>query len=382
MKKVGISTVYTGYNYGSALQTFAVKMICKELGYTGVVLHLGGSVIRGRDVRMGKAFTIALRLLSSPKKAMTSVRAYASGMTKAVPKETQQLFDEFICEHICPVVTTWKGLKKRGKQKDYLAFICGSDQIWNSDALYVDPQYYLRYAPKHKRIAFAPSFGRHSVAEYNKKPIGKFVTEIPYLSVREQSGISIVKQLTGRDSVCLLDPTLFFNKTEWAALLPLNNALNKPPYLFAYFLDKPSEQAMLCIKKIAHDNHLEIISLPYSMEKADWFDHTFAAGPLEFIDTLSNAAFVCTDSFHGTAFSLIMQIPFYTFERQYGVAGKQSARIESVLELVGLQDRYCPSVDALNLAVNFTACEQVLAIEKARTTAYLSSAIATIEGVD
>lgn len=35
MKKIGISTVYTGFNYGSALQAFATKMILNELGYEG-----------------------------------------------------------------------------------------------------------------------------------------------------------------------------------------------------------------------------------------------------------------------------------------------------------------------------------------------------------
>ncbi len=379
MKKLGISTVYTGYNYGSALQAFAVKKICEELGYAGEVLHLGGSVIPGRDVRIGKAFSIAFRLLSSPKQTTKSARAYANGLAKVAPVETQRLFNSFIYEYIDPVVTNWKGLKLLGKQSQYAAFLCGSDQIWNADTLYVDPQYYLRYAPKYKRIAFAPSFGRHSVAKYNKRQIGKYVEQIPYLSVREQTGVSIIEEIANRDAVCLLDPTLFFDRLQWIEYLGISTPPEEPRYLLAYFLDKPSENAKKCIQKIAREKKLEIVSLPYRTEDEDWFDHTSIAGPIEFVSQLANAAFVCTDSFHGTAFSLIMQVPFYTFDREYGAANKQSTRIESLLKLVNLYQRFCPSSDALSLSMNFDICKKTLAEEKERTKEFLMSAISAID---
>lgn len=379
MKKLGISTVYTGYNYGSALQAFAVKKICEEFGYAGEVLHLGGSVIPGRDVRIGKAISIVLRLMRAPKKTLKSARAYAEGLSKNVPVETQRLFNSFICEYIDPVITNWQGLKLLGKQSQYVAFLCGSDQIWNADTLYVDPQYYLQYAPSHKRIAYAPSFGRHTVAEYNKKPIGKYVKQIPYLSVREQSGVSIIQDIAGREADCLLDPTLYFNKQDWMNYLGLMAESEKQPYLLAYFLDEPSLLAKACIRKIADDNGWEIVALPQHQDAADWFDRTIPAGPVEFVSTVANAAFVCTDSFHGTAFSLIMQVPFYTFERQYGAGGKQSARIESLLNLVKLDQRYCLAQDALDTKVNFDVSEKILTAEKERTKAYLTSAITDIK---
>lgn len=379
MKKLGISTVYTGYNYGSALQAFAVKKICDELGYASEVLHLGGSVIPGRDVRIGKAISIVLRLLRSPKKTLKIARTYADSLAKNAPVETQRLFNSFISEYIDPVITNWQELKLLGKQSQYVAFLCGSDQIWNADTLYVDPQYYLRYAPEYKRIAFAPSFGRHNVAEYNKRQIGKYVEQIPFLSVREQTGVSIIKEIANRDAVWLLDPTLFFDKLQWIKYLGISILPEEPRYLLAYFLDRPSEQAKICIQKIARDKKLEIVSLPYRLENEDWFNRTSAAGPIEFVSILANAAFVCTDSFHGTAFSLIMQVPFYTFDREYGAANKQSTRIESLLKLVDLCQRFCPSPDALKLSMNFDVCEKKLLEEKERTKAFLVSAISAIE---
>lgn len=378
MKKVGISTVYTGYNYGSALQAFAVKTICKELGYNGVVLHLGGSVIPGRDVRIQKAFTMVLRLLFSGKKAGKSAKAYADGLSKVTPKTSRELFDAFVCNFLSPVVTSWRGLKALGRQEEYAAFICGSDQIWNADALYVDPQYYLQYAPANKRIAYAPSFGRHSIAEYNRKLIGKYVKQIPYLSVREQSGVSIIQEIAGRDADCLLDPTLYFNKQDWINHLELPEKTEGRPYLLAYFLDEPSALAKACVEKIARENQWEIVVLP-QQETADWFDRTEPAGPAEFVSVVANAAFVCTDSFHGTAFSLIMQVPFYTFERQYGAAGKQSARIESLLDLVNLSHRYCMAWDSLDVTVKFDSSEKILLAEKERTKNYLISALTDIQ---
>lgn len=379
MKKIGISTVYTGYNYGSALQAFAVKTICTKLGYSGEVLHLRGSLIPGRDVRIGKALMITLRMLCCFQKGIKSIKAYAGALAKTTPKEVQPIFDAFIAEYIKPVTTSWYGLKILGKREEYVSFICGSDQIWNADVLYVDPQYYLRYAPQYKRIAYAPSFGRHCIPDYNKQIIGKYVSQIPYLSVREDTGISIIKEIADRESVCLLDPTLYFNRSEWIELLQLKLQPPKTPYVLAYFLDEPSEQAKFYIRKISETRNWKVVCLPYTQVNSDWFDCSEIAGPIEFIRLLANANFVCTDSFHGTAFSVNMQVPFYTFERQYRAASKQSARIESLLDLVNLRHRYCPMGNELELTIDFKVCEEILNTEKERTNNYLLSALEDIK---
>lgn len=370
MKKIGIATVYTGYNYGSVLQAFATKKILSDMGYEAEILKINGSLVKGRDIRLKKLITIAWRSLLH-KNGVKSLKNYSTSMSKEFKEGTVELFDEFINSEISPRLVSYRTLEKKAKNDEYAAFLCGSDQVWNSAVFYVDPFYYLRFAPLEKRIAFAPSFGRDFVPDYNKKTIKKYISEIKYKSVREASGIDIIKELTGEDSTVLIDPTLVLNRTEWVSLLNMKEN-NKGKYLLAYFLDSPSPKAQKAIHAISERYGLEIIGLPYIF-KDSGINNVKNAGPCEFVEYVKNASFVCTDSFHGTAFSLNLNIPFFTFERKYGNGGNQSARIESILKMTDHFNRY--EVDDFEscMDISFEKSNTILDFERRRSKEYLAS---------
>lgn len=376
MKKIGISTVHTGFNYGSALQAYASKVILNEMGYEGINLSLKGSLIKGRDVRINKAVIIAIRLLIQPNNIKKRIRVYSDNISKSYSDQTKELFETFRLEKINPFHCTWKEMKYLAKSDDFKAFLCGSDQIWNAESLYIDPQYYLRFAPKNKRVAFAPSFGRDEVANYNKSIIKKYILDIPNLSVREESGVSIIKELTNREAIHLIDPTLMLDRNKWDEYLKLKEAsLENEKYILAYFLNEPSDYAKEQIKKLSKKNKMKVVVLPYQRENSDWFDFVQDAGPEEFVQYVKNASYVCTDSFHGTAFAVNYEVPFCTFERQYGSAGKQSSRIVSLLKLVSLEERFNPPEELLNAAVDFSKSKVVLEKERKKSVEYLLNAL-------
>ncbi|MGM0753097.1 MAG: polysaccharide pyruvyl transferase family protein [Bacillota bacterium] len=376
MKKIGIATVHTGFNYGSALQAYASKMILNELGYQGINISLKGSIIKGRDVRINKIAVIAFRLLRQPHNIKKRVSVYSDNMIKPYSEHSKELFKTFRLNKIQPNHCTWNQLKRLAKSDDFKAFLCGSDQIWNAEALYVDPQYYLRFAPKEKRIAFAPSFGRDRVADYNKNIITKYIKDIPNLSVREESGVSIIKELTNKNAAHLIDPTLLLAGTKWDKYLELQEDVSdSEKYILAYFLNEPSDYAKDCIKRLAKKNKLKVIALPYQREVTDWFDFAPDAGPIEFVQYVKNASYVCTDSFHGTAFAVNYKVPFYTFERQYGSAGKQSSRLDSFLKLVSLEERFNPSEELLDAPIDFSKSRDVLEAERKKSVEYLINAL-------
>lgn len=376
MKKVGIATVHTGFNYGSALQAYASKVILNELGYQGINISLKGSFIKGRDVRIKKIAVIAIRLLRQPHNIKKRVSVYSDNISKSYSEQSKELFKTFRLKKIHPCHCTWNQLKRLAKSNDFKAFLCGSDQIWNGEALYVDPQYYLRFAPKDKRIAFAPSFGRDKVADYNKSIITRYIMDIPNLSVREESGVSIIKELTNKDATHLIDPTLVLDESKWDKCLELQEVVSdSEKYILAYFLNEPSEYAKECIKKLAQKKKLKVIALPYQREVTDWFDFAPDAGPVEFVQYVKNASYVCTDSFHGTAFAVNYKVPFYTFERQYGSAGKQSSRLVSFLKLVSLEERFNPSMELLDTTIDFSKSKVVLETERKKSMEYLINAL-------
>lgn len=373
MKKVGIATVYTGYNFGSALQAYATKLILDDLGFEGILLRLKGSLNKGRDIRLKKLCVMSKRILLHYNQFKKHIKTYKSSLSAKITDDEKMMFEKFSDTYLKPYYTTWKKLKKEAKSRDYYAFFAGSDQIWNSEALYVDPFYYLRFAPKQKRIAFVPSFGRNYIADYNKKVIGKYIKDFNYISVRERSAVDIVKELTGKKAECLLDPTLIISKEKWKAEFEIPEINAK--YILAYFLSEPSDYAKKYMQKLAEETNMEIYSIGCGGKDKYTGDVRINAGPKEFAEYLFNANYVCTDSFHGTAFSINFGIPFFTFQRQYGNAGEQSERIKSLLSLTKMGARYEPQIKIMYEAFDRELCEEILKVEREKTKKYLAEVL-------
>jgi hypothetical protein len=143
-------------------------------------------------------------------------------------------------------------------------------------------------------------------------------------------------------------------------------------------LSPPTPNAIKTIKNISSQTGKKVIALPYRMEKEDWFHASIEAGPKEFVEILAKASVVCTDSFHGTAFSVNFNIPFYVFDRQYGKANKQSERIISLLKTVSLLHRYEPSIiDCSSLfdVQKFKSVNRILNLEREKVRKYLEESI-------
>lgn len=376
MKKVGICTVYTGYNYGSALQAVATKAYLRKIGYAGEILKLSGSIVSGRDMRPKKMLFMGMNMLCHFLTAKKTMQSLMDAERKSLPFASREAFDAYYADCIGATILSEKELKKAAKDNTYVAFICGSDQIWNATTYYVDPFYYLRFAPMQKRIAFAPSFGRDFIPAYNQKKLKRNIQAIPYLSIREESGKHLIQNLTGQHAEVLVDPTLLLNQQEWVDLLQLQ-PINRQPYVLAYFLDKPSEKARKVLKQFSAQGY-QIISLPYEWSE-DWFDVCGHAGPKEFLEYLWGADAVCTDSFHGVAFSLNFEKNFYAFDREYGGAAKQSTRVISLLEKVGLLNRFDVADYSCTKGIDYTACRERLNAERKKTRTYLHQALRSIE---
>lgn len=372
-EKTLLTTVFSAFNYGSSLQALAGKQIIQKTGYECDLVRLK-SLVKGRDVRLGKLITILYRSIFLKKN--NALKTYGTSFNKAFVQGTEEKFFAFTDEYLKPVNVSWDGLKYMAK--DAVACFSGSDQIWNSSTLYVDPLYYLRFAPKYKRIALSPSFGRDFIADYNKEKMSEWISDYPYLSVREDSGVKLIKEITGREALHLLDPTLIVNADEWRNILSIKD---KPKdYVLAYFLDAPSTLAKESLKALKEKFKCKVIAIPYKFENMNYCDELVAAGPKDFVELVANAKVVCTDSFHGTVFALNMHTPFFTFEREYGSANKQSERVLSILRKVDMLDRYQPKnvVEELN-NLNFEHSEEILNVERKKAFDYVNNAINSIK---
>lgn len=333
--RIGLVTLYRGYNYGTSLQAYALKTYIERLGYQTDIIWKSEGAHSGRDIRFEKVYRMFKRSILRPHLFKETLKGYLGNFDNAPSKEVRQKYLSFTEKNLNVYALSNRQLKNYAKSSETLAVVCGSDQIWKVNAANVEPMFYLQFVPEHKRVAYAPSFGGTVVPKYNKKIISKYLKSIPYITVREKSGVNIVKQLTGRSVQSVIDPTLLI---DWHEFIKYK----EDKYILMYFLDEPSDAVLKGIVKLSREKGLKIYAIPHQFEKYNKYPEIQLKpiGPEEFPSLIANSSCVYTDSFHGTAFSVNLNRPFWTFQRNYKSFRSQSSRITDFLQLVNLNSQY------------------------------------------
>lgn len=371
--KVGIVTLYRGYNYGTSLQAYALKNYITSLGYDAQIIWTDENTQAGRDIRIDKIFRIIRRSIFRPALLKRTFLGYKNSLTAEMPQGIKEKFLEFTKQELQVQGMQMKQLKQFAASEDTVAVICGSDQIWSAAGANVEPLYFLRFVPEKKRVSYAPSFGSSTVPSYNRKLIRKYLNGFAHISVREDQGAKIVKELTGRDVAVVLDPTLLQKWNEEERVIEEKN------YIVAYFLNEPSKAAIESLKKESKRLACPIIAFPYKHNSYSEIPEIMYPdiGPKEFVSVIKNAKCVYTDSFHGTAFSINLQVPFWTFSRNYAGVVEQSSRITSLLKKMHLEDRYITNQNVYEAGLNldFSLAQEELEKERRLSREYLVKAL-------
>lgn len=376
MQNIGIITLYRGYNYGTSLQAYALKKVIGELGYYATILWTDENAHSGRDIRINKVLRMGVRMLIHPDLFKHTIEAYNRSLRQPLDDAIKSKFIEFEKKYLQVKGLPFQKLKDFAYAADTQALVCGSDQIWSAAGANIEPLYYLQFAPQNKRVAYAPSFGASEIPAYNKALIKKYLQGFHRISVREKRGAEIVKELLGIDVPVLIDPTLLLDWNEW------KDGANNKDYILLYFLDEPSDDTIDYIQWLADNIAAEVYALPYRFKKYEklTFLKYITAGPEEFVSLVSDAKFVLTDSFHGTAFSINFNVPFYTFARNYGSV-RQTSRITSLLQTFGLEKQYIECVQQVIKSVpslDFTRSNEILTEQRKKAEKYLKE---TLNGI-
>jgi glycosyltransferase involved in cell wall biosynthesis len=383
-KKVGLVSIYTGYNYGSILQAYAMNELIRICGYEPYMMWHKGGIVKGRDVRFGKMLHIFFRTAFRPKLMRKIFLTYSESIRREMHHGTKEMFLDFAKNNFDVHKLSFPQMKAKSRSAGFAAVVSGSAQVWNAEAAYISPFYYLRFVPQSKRVAYAPSIGRDSVPDYNRKILRKYISEFAHVSIRETQGADIIEDLTGKRPEVTLDPTLAVDGQFWHRSFVRGEPKPKEHIVF-YFLDEPCDAVTDKLKEIAeHYACRKIIALPYAFGRLKNVGGVeFAgAGPAEFIDLIAGAAYLCTDSFHGIAFAISLNIPFVAFERNYGVASDQSSRIKSILSILGIENRYLKDASVFGsefYECDFTQVNALLEKERVKSVNYLRNALQNCE---
>ena len=351
--KIGISTQPLTTNYGGILQNYALQIVLRRMGHevwTFDILKYNWC-----DWCIATTKTIIIKLIGrksqfprTPVKRARKqkpLRTFAHkyiNLTQRVKRITWDLVQQYSIDTL----------------------IVGSDQVWRPIYNSRIEDMFFRYASGQniKRIAYAASFGTDlwEFSPTQTKECAELAKHFKAISVREDSGVNLCREHLEVEATHVLDPTLLLTSNDYNELC--KDIPKREPFVFAYILDM-DEHKVEEIKIFAESQ-----GLPYYIKSA--------ASNIESTDSIElwlsyfrDAAYVITDSFHGTAFSINYNKDFFVF----GNTERGNSRFESLLNLLTLKERMGSSVNAKLQTINWDNVNIVLNNERQRSLDWLKS---------
>lgn len=332
--KIGVVTFYRVANYGAMLQAYALWHFLESKGHQVVFIAMP---------RMAPARIPLLRCFVS--RSLLGVRVKLRSYLRHVITEFAASYPQTkICRSLGEVADA---------TADCDAFIVGSDQMWNPMWCSGEflPYVMLDFVQDGRpRIAYAASFGtREWPAEQNAEQAGELLRRFKAISVREESGIELVRRLSGRkDAKCLLDPTLLYDAQFYEKIIAeaaVREPRRKDPYIFKYLLEwdcgPEVQDALELVQQRLNISQVETDQIQPKGALgaiARLFSATGKISVPEWLSRIAHASFVFTNSFHGTVFAILFHKPFIALLLQGKMSG-MNERVLSLLRRLGLANR-------------------------------------------
>lgn len=368
MIKVGLDTGHRVINYGTKLQAYAMQNLIEQYGCNVDIVQFNKKYMK-------------IPAVPSLKNTLQTIKNYKRHIG-LIPKMVKRNIAINSFDKKLNIRKIYGDYKDRTKEvANYRAMFCGSDQAWLPVNV-ANHQFTLEYAPEGTiRASYAPSFGVASIPEDMKDVYRAFLGKIDYLSVRELDGKKLIKDVAGIDVPRVLDPTILIGVDFWNNSVDESLANKYGEYIFCYFLGDTEEHRKV-VQNLKEKTGYKIINLPHFI-KFNEADKSFAdidlygVNPEKFLGLIKNAAIVCSDSFHCTAFSIQFHKEFIAFER-FKKNDKESTngRLYTLLEELNLDNRMYPAISIDKYGINsidYSICEKKLNTQKMESREYLDS---------
>jgi hypothetical protein len=366
-KKVAIVTLIGYSNYGNRLQNYALQEVLNGFGVNVYTIIWKKRVNR---LRLSKRIS-NLKKLSVYDIFYKGHMKLCNYIYKKELTIRTDIFKRFTNDYIRETEYSLSNNNiPESLSEKYDYFITGSDQVWNPAYNKSSSIYFLTFASKEKRIAYAPSFGVSEIRDEFIDRYKEWISGIDKLSVREYDGAKIIKNLIGVEVPVLIDPTMLLTESQWNEIAKEPKYKPNERYLLTYFLGKTPKEYNKKIKRITKSNNLKVVKLGDIKEK-----ETYRTGPSEFLSYIKDCSLVCTDSFHGAVFSIIYKKPFIVYKR----VGTQSmySRINTLLDKFNLHCRKveCIDYDKNVFDIDYSHITPILETEREKAIYYLKSAL-------
>lgn len=354
--KIGIVTQPLIVNYGGLLQNFALQQVLKEMGHNPVTLDYMSGLTGFTFVYKQMRRAISYILGRWPE----FLYPYKEG------RSNREIIG-FVEKYINTTHTFWGGYDPALVDRYELdAIVVGSDQVWRP--MYNRHLYdmFLNFCRKKRilKIAYGASFAT-SEWEYSDRQAKKcmeLLKDFSAVSVREPSGLDLLRRLGRNDACVVADPTILLGRNGFDKILFGNDSpVERCNYLGAYVLD-PGAECRAALEAKKNSFGLESVKV-HELGNNE-------IGPIQWIDTIRRASFFVTDSFHGTIFCLLYHVPFVTVINET----RGAARFRSILEPLGLEKNLVhrfEDIKEIGCDVDWCKVDGFFAARRAESLAFL-----------
>ena len=372
---VNVITRHAPTNYGSLLQAIATQRVIMNLGHECRIINYIPKCETG--VRM------AITQLEQKTKWRHNPIKKAIYLMVAEP-ETLLMDRKFLAMRkkyllMGPCCATTGELKKLYAEKKDEVFLTGRDQVWGPISTgHYDPTYFLDFVPKSSRkLAFAASFGKAIFDEQTLKEYGVLLKKYDSLAVRENVAVELLKKMD-ISAKQVLDPTLLMDADAWSEYV---KPMKKPEkYVLVYQIHANSDLDHYAVKfaEKAELPLLRVSPLLHQAKRSGKF--VYCPDISGFLDLVKNAAYMVTDSFHGTAFAINFNTQFVEVLPNTGT----SSRNQSILELTGLTDRIVRDLNDfsyIDQEIDFKEANEKIGISRIESIRILEEMLAEQIGI-
>ena len=297
--KIGILTFHRAVNYGAVLQAYALAEKIKEMGQDVQVIDYECKKIKNdyfpnfNCKGKGKTYLIH-QIIGAPLLLIRRLK-----------------FQKFIEEYL-PLSAT--GTDIRLLTKDYDLIIVGSDQVWQDNLIGGDDAFFLKDVDVKYKASYAASFSQtqHKINRARIELLKKF----DWVSIREKENVPFLEKELHRNIEVVCDPSLLLSEQKWKDFTTKCND-SKENYILVFNVLKGNSMFQFA-EYLAETTNKRIVVLTTSIKKRVRGEYIRAADPLQFLSLFEHADYIITNSFHGTAFSLIFNKKFYVEVRAGG----------------------------------------------------------------
>ena len=353
--KIGIITCHDVFNYGSSLQAYALSHQLKEMG----------AEVKLIDYKPDYQFRlIDFMEVDSPRWQTALWRRWLYRF-RLVPTRISLFpkyfrYRRFNRQYLPLTEKRYHTESALHGLQGYDGFICGSDQIWASvkNKCGEDGAFFLSFAEKEKKIAYAASFGAAEISPAGEQCVRRYLPAFDAIGVREASGVALLRNL-GISAQQVIDPVFLPERELWEHMVrPLKKLPEK--YILAYGYDSSTD-----LNAVAGTmSDLPVISLGSKAYSG--------YGPETFLYMVRNASLVVTSSFHAVAFSLLFETPFVAVK-----TGNVQLfeRLNSILQLTGLEEQLWEPGKQVPLTVDFAPVRERLSEARMNALAFLKESL-------